>query len=488
MTLKLPLVCGILALLALLLPSCNKSEDPSLPELIIVSPHGSDIRREFSDAFSDWHQKKYGTRVNVRWPDVGGTGNVIKDLEGAYRAGKAPSYDLAFGGGSATFEFFRQRGFLARPDIPDATLHEVPPDIFGAPLHGQGDTWIAATMSNFGIVYNKDRIRELGLKTPRVWEDLAQPEWFGRISLADPSKSGSVRSSYDQIFLQYGWEKGWNILVRMFANTESLREGGSAPADDVGSAQAVAGVAIDFYGRKAVIRAGESLVGFMIPEGGSITDADPIAMLKGAPHPELAAHFIEFVISEEGQKLWTFRANTGKGGPHHYVLGRLAVRPEMYEKYKAEMFDATNPFANAQPLKANERETIQRSAFIGELIKAALIDNRAALLEARRAIHNAGDPADLLARLEAVPTFIPTHVEGGQLIDDPEKPVTNDQQAALAAEFKPRAPKKDDPQKAAKEVKAANTARLQTRLIDHWRTEFATRFQTLQSEARSRHK
>jgi ABC-type Fe3+ transport system substrate-binding protein len=486
MTLKL--LAATLILLTLALTSCTKSEDPSLPELIIVSPHGADIRREFSDAFSDWHQKKYGTRVNVQWPDVGGTGNVVKDLEGAYRKGQAPSYDLAFGGGSATFEFFRQRGFLEKPNLPDSTLNQVPKDIFGASLHGKDDTWIAATMSNFGIVYNKDRIRELGLKTPRVWEDLAQPDWFGRISLADPSKSGSVRSSYDQIFIQYGWEKGWGVLVRMFANTESLREAGSAPADDVGSAQAVAGVVIDFFGRKAVIRAGQNLVGFLIPEGGSITDADPIAMLKGAPHPELAAHFIEFVISEEGQKLWTFRANTGHGGPRHYVLGRLSVRPDMYEKYAAEMFDPTNPFANPQPLRANEKETIQRSAFIGELIKAALIDNHRALLDARLAIKAAGDPKDLLARLEAVPTFIPTHVEGDTQIDDPEKPITSDQQGVLAAEYKPSAPKKDDPEPIAhaKKIKAAHAAQTQTNLVNHWRSEFATRLLNLQKEAQSR--
>jgi ABC-type Fe3+ transport system substrate-binding protein len=480
----------ILALLALALTSCGKSDDPNIPELIIVSPHGTDIRREFSDAFSAWHQKKYGTPVKVQWPDVGGTGNVVKDLEGAYRMGTSPSYDLAFGGGSATFEYFRQRGFLARPDLPDRLLKQVPQDIFGSPLHGKDDTWIAATMSNFGIVYNKDRIQELHLKTPRVWEDLAQPDWFGRISLADPSKSGSVRSSYDQIFIQYGWEKGWSILLRMFANTCDLRDSGSAPADDVGTAEAVAGVAIDFFGRKAVIRAGERIAGFVIPEGGSITDADPIAMLRGARHPELAAHFIEFVISEEGQKLWTFRANTRDGGPRHYVLGRLSVRPEMYDKYKADMFDPVNPFTNPQPLKANERESIIRGAFIGELIKASLIDNRAALLDARRAILDAGDPPDLLAKLEAVPTFIPTHVDGDSLVDEPQRPITNDQQAALAAEFKPPAPRKEDPPQvaSAKKVKATNTARLQTRLVDHWREEFAARFQSIETEARSRHK
>jgi ABC-type Fe3+ transport system substrate-binding protein len=477
-------------MLALTLSSCGRSDDPAIPELIIISPHGSDIRREFERGFSNWHQQKYGSLVKVRWPDVGGTGNIGKELDGAYKTNASSGYDLVFGGGSAMFEYFRQRGILERPPIDEALLAQIPKDIFGTPLHGAGHTWIAATMSNFGICYNKDRIQELGLKTPRMWEDLATGDWFGHLSLADPSKSGSVRSSYEQIFLQYGWEKGWGVLIKMFANTNQMREGGAMPSDDVGTAQAVAGIVIDFYGRKAVLRVGDAIAGFAIPEQGSVTDPDPIAMLKGAPHPELSARFIEFVISEEGQKLWTFRARSGKGGPDHYVLGRLAIRPDMYEKYKAEMFDPTNPFANPQPLKANEKETVLRGTFIGELIKAALIDNREALVEARGAIRAAGDPADLLAKLEAVPTFVPTRVEGVELADTVRRPVTQELQAALAAEFKPPAPRKDDPPELVKlkEFRQASAARLQQRAIDGWRVEFGNRFRELALEARTRKK
>ncbi len=193
----------------------------------------------------------------------------------------------------------------------------------------RGDNWIAATMSNFGIVINKDRIAELGLATPVRWADIAGPSWFGYLTLADPSKSGSVRSGYEMIFQQYGWAKGWGLLTLMFANAGELRDVGSTPADDVGSAQALAGIVIDFFGRKQMLRVGPSLVGFVVPEGGSTIDPDPIAVLKGAPHAELAAHFVEFVISPEGQRLWVFRAGT-PGGPQRTALGRMAVLPALY--------------------------------------------------------------------------------------------------------------------------------------------------------------
>jgi len=289
------------------------------------------------------------------------------------------------------------------------------------------------------------------------------------------------------VFLQYGWEKGWGIMVRMFANTDNIRDSGSGPPDDVGSAQAVAGIAIDFYGRKEILRVGEKLVGFVIPEGGSITDSDPIGMLKGAPHPDLAAHFIEFVISEAGQKLWVFKAGT-PGGPEHYVLGRLSVLPNLYKTDSQYMLDPVNPFAAAEPLKANEAESNLRSTFLGDLIKSALIDNHDGLVAARKAIRALGDPPDLLARFDGLPTFIPTHVVGDDLVDDAARPVTADQQAALAGEFKPRAAGKNDPPEIAHEkaIKSADAGRLQTRLIDRWRGEFHARCVALAAEAQAR--
>ncbi|MCL2647699.1 MAG: ABC transporter substrate-binding protein [Phycisphaerales bacterium] len=462
--------------LLMLLTSCGRGDEAeSEKELIIISPHGSDIRYEFSHAFSQWHQKKYGSPVNVKWPDIGGggTGNIVRYLDQAYQEGGSPGYDLLFGGGSYTYTIYQAKNYLVKPDLPAEVLARVPKDIFSTPLHGAGDSWIAATMSNFGITYNKDRIAELGLQVPRTWEDLTGPQWIGLMSLSDPSKSGSVRSSYDQIFMQYGWEKGWRSIVLMFANTDNIRDSGSAPADDVGSAQAVAGIVIDFYGRKAILRAGESICGFVIPDGGSITDPDPIAMLRGAPHPEIASHFIEFVISEEGQKLWTFRVGT-PGGPKKYVLGRLSVLPEMYEKYRDEMFDPVSPFTSAAALKA-DISSKWRNDFIGELIRSALIENIEALRSARRAVHAAGDPPELLAKLTAPPTFIPTKVVNGKLEDQPPRPITASDQQAVAAEFKP----KDN-------VRKPQTERLQQRLMDLWQREFLQRCKEVEKLAKYR--
>ena len=456
--------------------ACSR-ENADIPQLYIVSPHGSDIRHEFEQAFSDWHQQHFGTPVHINWPDIGGggTGNITRYLEAQYKAGPSSGYDMVWGGGSATFEIYRKAGFLVKPELPDAVLNSVPADIFGTPLHGAGNLWISATMSNFGIVVNKDRLADMGLAMPRTWADLTGAGWFRNLSLADPSKSGSVLTSYDMVFAQYGWEAGWGDMVRMFANAEAVRDSGSAPADDVGSANAIAGIAIDFFGRKEVVRVGKKIVTFIIPAGGSTIDPEPIAVLKGAPHAKLAAEFEQYVLSEEGQKLWTFRAGT-PGGPRHFVLGRLSILPQLYKNDAQYMFDPTDPFSSAEPLKADARAQGYRRAFLGDLIKAALVDNHAALKAARKAVMDAGDPPDLLARFDTLPDFAPARLDAsGNLVHDPARPVTAKDLGELAAEFKPTDPRMK-----------GYAERLQTGLTEGWRQQFGSLFESIRAEAERR--
>ena len=488
-------VCVYLCLfVAHLFVACGKTETPSPdPELTlqVISPHGSDIRREFGEAFSNWHQQTYGTPVKVEWPDIGGggTSNVVRQLNASYAHADSSGYDVFFGGGSATFntlaaqvdEKGHPRGILVPlPPAPAGEqdpLADVPRELFGNPLRGAGDVWIAATMARFGMVINKDRIAELGLQPPRAWEDLAGPQWIDRLSLADPSKSGSVKTSYEQIFQAYGWEKGWAIMTRLFANTAMVREGGSNPADDVGSADALAGIVIDFFGRLQMSRAGTSIVGFVVPDGkdgtpggGSVLDADPIGLLKGAPHQELAAQFIRFVLSPAGQRLWVLRAGT-EGGPRKSSLGRLSVLPSLYQSDADKMLDPASPFDARSSLKLDPKGQSERDRFIGDLIKSALIDNRAALVRARLALRKHGDPPELMAKLEAPPTYRIAHIDHDQIVYDTPAVMTAADLAKVRDEY---APPKDS-------GKVPYAERLQNGLKDFWRESFAQRFAAVES-------
>lgn len=421
------LVGLILLFLGLLPLSCGKASDSSATqELQIVSPHGSAIKFEFEQAFTRWHQEHYGTPVKILWPTIGsnGTTEITKSLTTTYIDAKRPSsgYDIVFGGGSANFDSMAKSNFLEAPNppLPASVLDRAATNVRGKSLRGPDNLWIAATMSNFGFVVNKTRLAELHLATPSTWKDLASPQWFGNLSLADPSKGSSVKTCFEMMLQQYGWQEGWPLLVRFFANAEAIQVSGSTPGDEAASGNAAAGIVIDFYGRTAIIKQGSATMAFIVPEGGSTLDPDPIAVLKGAPHPALASHFIEFVVSDAGQKLWIQRPGT-PGGPERKALGRMSTIPDQYETQLAYLTDPANPFTSKTELKINARLISLRSPFIGETIKAALIDSHAELRAARQAVLKAGDPPELLAMFDELP-FAETQTEAlAQDWKDPAK-------------------------------------------------------------------
>jgi iron(III) transport system substrate-binding protein len=238
------------------------------------------------------------------------------------------------------------------------------------PIYDPQQFWLGTALSSFGIVYNRDVLRELGLPEPTSFQDLIDPRYLGRLALADPRQSGSMTTTFDSILGFYGWEKGWRILRAMSANARYFTSASTKPPIDISQGEAAAGLAIDFYGRsqaQAVApegRAELSRVGFTDPRGAVYIDADPVTILAGGPHPDIARCFVEFCLTEEAQALWQFpprsdprSASNPTGddgepmGPRDSALRRLPVRRIIYEKYLPFFVDQVNPFEIASDVK-----------------------------------------------------------------------------------------------------------------------------------------
>ncbi len=365
-------------------------ETPSNAErLVIITPHNEQIRYEFERAFSRWHEEKHGTPVVIDWRQPGGTSEIRKQLTSQYTAalrdgvilrdgsmapGQSMVYDLMFGGGSYEHDQLK-RGVSVKLDGDDQDPTNLPMSvpanfsdlqltgIFGENAVGAGflydpeKYWIGTALSGFGIIYNRDSLRELGLDEPRSWGDLTDPRLTGWLALADPRMSGSVTTTYDSILNNYGWDRGWQILQSMSANARYFSNSASKIPVDVSQGEAAAGVAIDFYGRyqsQAVMREGETpettRVGYIDPPGVTYIDADPISKLRGAPNGEIADRFIEFVISPKGQSLWQIPVadDADELGPEQYELRRMPVIRSLYAEHGERFVDAgIDPFEAA---------------------------------------------------------------------------------------------------------------------------------------------
>lgn len=436
------------------------SED--VARLIVVTPHVQQIMTEFDRLFDAWHFEKYKqhARLEVRRP--GGTTEILKILEAQFAAaaregritpgkdGEDPTvergaidFDVMFGGGSydhgrlkvgARVRIPGVEGETAVPMSEPAGFDAATLDAwFGVNEIGSGylydpeQYWIGTALSSFGIVFNRDVLRELGVPEPATFEDLGDPRLAGWIALSDPRQSGSITTSLDAILNYYGWEQGWRVLMAMSANARSFTNMSTKPPIDVAQGEAAAGLAIDFYGRsqaQAVMRKGEtaetSRVGFADPAGAVYIDADPVSILRGGPQPELARRFVEFCMTEEAQALWQFPAtNTERGrtnptgwngepmGPAEYELRRMPSRRVMYENYLGIFVDDVRPFEVASRVPSKGWRSM-----IPVLMGAFGIDTADEQREAWRAIGEArarGVEPERIAEMERVFFSLPRH-------------------------------------------------------------------------------
>ena len=423
-----PVLMAVLAASAI--SGCKKKVEA---DLVIVSPHDKQIESEFERAFRAWHQQKFGKEVKLLWRDIGGTTSITRFLVNQYGSSDTSGIDVYFGGGAPDHRFLTAKGITQKIDLPQELLDKLPETIGRVRQYDPEHRWFGAAVSCFGIVYNAKLLRDNQLPLPKTWDDLAAPALYRRVAVADATQSGSARAAYEMIIQsEPDWPAGWAKLLKILANCKVFTGGASEVPEKVGDGEVLAGTAIDFYAFKTIAVRGDD-VGFAIVSGTAAYTPDPISVLRGAPHPETARRFVEFVLSRQGQALWCLPAGA-PDGPAKHPLYRLPVRRDVYEAYQGKMLaPLTNPFVHTGTFKLDEQSaSIRISRLLGPLMKASALDSREQLSKAWKAVIDAGQPAELVKEFTALPGNLAeekTALETAKLLADKR------QQEAITSEW-----------------------------------------------------
>ena len=310
--------------------------------LRMITRHGADIFMVAEDAFIASDYAKEHNIVNIEWLPVGAT----LWTETISRSG---DIDVAWGGGPVLFDTLMSAGLLAPLDDPGITaiFDDIPIELSGAITRRVVDGsvyWSGAAMSSFGFTVNTDYLASVGLPEPSTWADLAGPTYAvtlpsPSVGTADATKSTSNTRMFTIILQIYGWQEGWDVLIRMGANSRIFDQSENV-RDAVINGVIGVGTTIDFYGYTAQLE-NPDLCRYIFPEDGTIVNADPIALLTTARYPEEAMGFIEWVLSPEGQKVWLDpKINRLPINPAVFDtpegLARLDLK-EVYEKTKSAL-------------------------------------------------------------------------------------------------------------------------------------------------------
>lgn len=152
--------------------------------------------------------------------------------------------------------------------------------------------------SALGIAYNTKNTKDI----PTEWTDLAKPEWQGKMNIPDPSLSGSA---VDFIYGYTEAEKTAWDTIQLWKNNGLQVNGANKEALDAvitGDKNAtISGV--DYMAYKA--KASGEPVEIVYPKSGTVVSPRAVAIMKDAKNVEGAKAYVNFLLSDEGQKLVT---------------------------------------------------------------------------------------------------------------------------------------------------------------------------------------
>ena len=444
-------ILGLLVLIVALPLVMRRKSSTTSPRnaddrLVILSPHNESIRQEFGEAFAAHWEKSTGRSIYIDWRTPGGTSEIRMVLDAGFKAAEETGragigVDLFFGGGEPDFTSQAKKGRFVPLRVFDSQPvlfvkdGPIPQTFTGEHYYSADHFWVGTCMSQFGICYNLDILERLKISAPATWSDLGDPRYAGTLALADPTKSGSVARAFELLVQSeiqraatpdVGWANGLRLIQRMSANARYFTDSASKIPLDVGQGNAAAGMCIDFYGRsfaeELTSESGKPRIIWVAPLGGTTLSADPIAVLKGAPHARVAQDFVEFCLSLQAQTLWFGKPGT-PGGPRNKALHRMPIRRDVYtpENRARSTMPNAMPYEDGGNLAYRRELTGASFNTLRQLIKIMCIDSHEEMKSAWLALRAAEMPADALAVFSDVSRV--NHAEfgkGDQLLDGPD--------------------------------------------------------------------
>jgi spermidine/putrescine-binding protein len=176
---------------------------------------------------------------------------------------------------------------------------------------------------------------------------------------------------FEIIMQANGWNEGWKTVFGLVGNSTSIPASASQAAKDTSIGQTAVSLAIDSYALAQIEQNGSNNMTFILPEGQTVINPDCAGILKGAPNRKTAEIFLEFLLSEECQKVWMLQK--GKpGGPRESSLNRLSILPSLYRGNEDSV--PVNPYSLKSALSFDFNLASSRWALLNDLIGVFAID------------------------------------------------------------------------------------------------------------------
>jgi iron(III) transport system substrate-binding protein len=259
----------------------------------------SQPERDASQTVAAFKRVNPGVEVDVF---RSGTSEVMAKLAAEFAAGQ-PRADVLLLADAATMEALKKADRLL--PYPEAKVAGFDPASYDA-----GKTYFGSKLITTGIAVNTS-----AKNRPTSWADLAKPEYKGQIAMPSPLYSGAAAIMLGTMSTRP--DLGWGYFEKLKGGEAVAVRGNGAVLTAVANGEKTYGVLVDFMAFNA--KAKGSPIDFIFPAEGNPAVTEPVAILKSTQNAAAARAFVDFILSDEGQKLAVsmgyIPANPAAGSP-----------------------------------------------------------------------------------------------------------------------------------------------------------------------------
>lgn len=265
--------------------------------LVVSIPASAELRKTLDENF-----KKKFPGIDLELITARGPSHAQKILQ--EKKAKVDYYDLHVAGTSSIIAAGFVKDGLVEPLLPWLVLSEVK-----EAKHWWGGHIFADKAQRYvypfmlylseSLWYNADTVRPEQVTS---YDDLLQPRWKGKIAILDPRTQGSGESSWSFLLRI----KGEEFLKKLVAQELIVNRDQRQIADSLAKGRALLTIGVSYYSFQPFIKAGIPLKAFPTPQEGTYVSSGSgnVVVLKGAPHPNAAKLFLNWMLSREGQEIY----------------------------------------------------------------------------------------------------------------------------------------------------------------------------------------
>jgi iron(III) transport system substrate-binding protein len=270
--------------LSLLFVSCNRAGKGDTQRLLIYTPHGQDLLRDFVGRY-----KQQNPNTEIQFLDMGS-----QEVLTRVRAERnRPQADLWWGAAQTSFQTAAEENLLApyRPTWAAKVADSA---------RDPNDLWYGTYETPEVIVYNSERVRPE--EAPRDWDDVLDPKWRNKILIRNPNPSDTMRAIFGAMIWRFykdtgSPEQGYDWLRRLDANVKEYTADGTLLMQKLARQEGL--ITLWDLPDVRIYQEKKLPIAYVLPASGTPVITDAIAIVRGAPNESEARKFYEFVTTPE---------------------------------------------------------------------------------------------------------------------------------------------------------------------------------------------